>query len=89
MLVIETINAVNSNILVLGYSFTSKPIAKALIEVKHRCVSIRIILDHSQKSEKHSKDTVQYLIQAGIDLRFDDSVKIAYFYLLCFQIFSS
>lgn len=76
--IIETINTVNYNILVLGYSFTSKPIAQALIDAKNRGVSVRIILDHSQKSQKYSKNIVQALILAGIDVRFDNSVKIAH-----------
>lgn len=79
--VIKAISNASSSIFVLGYSFTSQPITKALIAAKNRGLKVRIVLDHSQRSQrsqKYSKESVQSLINAGIDLKFDHSVKIAH-----------
>lgn len=40
--------------LVQAYTFTSKPIAKSLIRAKERGVDVKVILDESQMSSKHS-----------------------------------
>ena len=37
-----------------AYSFTSAPIAKALVEAHKRGVDVRVILDKSQRTEKYS-----------------------------------
>lgn len=76
--VIKAISNASSSILILGYSFTSQPITKALIAAKNRGLKIRIVLDHSQRAQKSSKEAIQSLITAGIDLKFDHSVKIAH-----------
>jgi phosphatidylserine/phosphatidylglycerophosphate/cardiolipin synthase-like enzyme len=39
---------------VLAYSFSSKPIAQALVEAKLRGVHVEIVLDHSNESESYS-----------------------------------
>jgi phosphatidylserine/phosphatidylglycerophosphate/cardiolipin synthase-like enzyme len=44
-----------NSILVQAYSFTSAPIAQALVAAKRRGVSIQVILDHSQRTEKYSE----------------------------------
>jgi phosphatidylserine/phosphatidylglycerophosphate/cardiolipin synthase-like enzyme len=52
----EIINA-KSEILVQAYSFTSTPIAKALVDAHKRGVKVEAILDKSQRSEKYSSAT--------------------------------
>src|SRR5438105_4417494 len=42
---------------VQAYSFTSAPIAKALVDAKDRGVKLRVILDKSQETEKYSSLT--------------------------------
>lgn len=77
-MVVKYINSAKTNVLLLGYSFTSKPITQALIGAKKRGVIVKIILDHSQLSQRYSKETVRQLLVKDIDLRFDHSVKIAH-----------
>jgi len=43
-----------SEILVQAYSFTSAPIAKALVDAHKRGVKVEAILDKSQRSEKYT-----------------------------------
>ena len=76
--VVKYIDDAKSSILLLGYSFTSKPITQALIQAKKRGVKVRIVLDHSQKTQKYSKETIQVLLKEHMDVRFDHSVKIAH-----------
>ena len=76
--VLKAIDTAQSSIILLGYSFTSKPITHALIRAKKRGIKIRMVLDHSQKSQKYSKDVIQELIKNHVDVRFDHSVKIAH-----------
>lgn len=76
--VIKYIDNAKTSILLLGYSFTSKPITQALIQAKKRGVNVRIVLDHSQQYQKHSKEVIQVLLNNQMDVRFDHTVKIAH-----------
>jgi phosphatidylserine/phosphatidylglycerophosphate/cardiolipin synthase-like enzyme len=53
--IIKEINDAKSEILVQVYSFTSSPIAKALVDANKRGVQVEAILDKSQRKEKHSE----------------------------------
>jgi phosphatidylserine/phosphatidylglycerophosphate/cardiolipin synthase-like enzyme len=53
--VVAEIKRARREILVLAYSFTSKPIAEALIEAKKRGVHVDIVLDRSQEKEAYSE----------------------------------
>jgi phosphatidylserine/phosphatidylglycerophosphate/cardiolipin synthase-like enzyme len=44
-------------VLVQAYSFTSAPIAKALVDAKNRGVKVTVILDKSQRTEQYSSAT--------------------------------
>lgn len=61
---------------VQAYSFTSAPIAKALVEAKARGVEVRVILDKSQKTDRYS--SAIFLTNAGIPVWIDDKVAIAH-----------
>jgi phosphatidylserine/phosphatidylglycerophosphate/cardiolipin synthase-like enzyme len=52
--VAREIQAARREILVLAYSFSSKPIAEALIEAKKRGVHVDLVLDRSQEQEAYS-----------------------------------
>src|SRR4051812_37993820 len=52
--VVRELNAAKSNVLVQAYSFTSAPIAKAVVDAHRRGVKVMVVLDKSQKSEKYS-----------------------------------
>jgi phosphatidylserine/phosphatidylglycerophosphate/cardiolipin synthase-like enzyme len=73
-LVVQTINAARQSISVAAYSFTSKPIAKALIEAHKRGVRVQVVLDKSQRTERYSSAT--FLANMGIPVRIDDRYAI-------------
>ena len=74
--VVQEINAAQTSILVQAYSFTSAPIAKALVDAHKRGVHIEVILDKSQRTEKYSSaDFVQH---AGIPAYIDAEQAIAH-----------
>ena len=53
-LIINTIKNAEKSIFVAAYSFTSKPIANALIEAYQNGVDVKIVLDKSQRTAKYS-----------------------------------
>src|SRR5258708_3461137 len=53
--VVDAPDRATNSVLVEAYSFTSAPIAKALVEAHRRGVKIQVILDHSQRTEKYSE----------------------------------
>jgi phosphatidylserine/phosphatidylglycerophosphate/cardiolipin synthase-like enzyme len=55
--VVSALDDAKSNILVQAYSFTSAPIAEALVKAKKRGVTVQVILDRSQKTERYSSAT--------------------------------
>jgi phosphatidylserine/phosphatidylglycerophosphate/cardiolipin synthase-like enzyme len=55
--IIDEINQAKSEVLVQAYSFTSAPIAKALLKAYKRGVKVEVILDKSQKTERYSSAT--------------------------------
>lgn len=69
-LVIRAIGSAQQEILVAAYSFTSKPIAQALLTAHKRGVRIRAVLDKSQRSERYSAAT--FLANQGISVRIDE-----------------
>jgi phosphatidylserine/phosphatidylglycerophosphate/cardiolipin synthase-like enzyme len=74
--VVSAINAAQKTVLVQAYSFTSAPIAKALVDAHKRGIDIRIILDKSDRTEKYSSaDFVQH---AGIPVWIDAQHAIAH-----------
>jgi phosphatidylserine/phosphatidylglycerophosphate/cardiolipin synthase-like enzyme len=65
-----------SNVLVQAYSFTSAPIAKALVDAKKRGVDVEVLLDKSQRSEQYTSAT--FLANEGVPVFIDDSHRIAH-----------
>jgi len=74
--VVSTISQAKSEILVQAYSFTSAPIAKALVEAHKRGVHVQIILDRSQRKEKYS--SADFTAHAGIPTYIDAAHAIAH-----------
>jgi phosphatidylserine/phosphatidylglycerophosphate/cardiolipin synthase-like enzyme len=64
------------SILVQAYSFTSAPIAKALLNAHKRGVKVEIILDKSQRTQKYS--SVTFFMNSGIPIRIDAAHAIAH-----------
>jgi phosphatidylserine/phosphatidylglycerophosphate/cardiolipin synthase-like enzyme len=74
--VVKEIDAAKKTILVQAYSFTSAPIAKALVDAHNRGVDIRVILDRSQRTEKYS--SADFVLHAGIPIWIDAKHAIAH-----------
>jgi phosphatidylserine/phosphatidylglycerophosphate/cardiolipin synthase-like enzyme len=74
--VIKELNAANETVLVQAYSFTSVPIAKALLAAHKRGVKVEVILDKSQKTEKYSE--ADFLVNVGIPVQIDAKHSIAH-----------
>jgi phosphatidylserine/phosphatidylglycerophosphate/cardiolipin synthase-like enzyme len=53
-LLINAVAGAKTNILVQAYSFTSAPIAKALLDAHKRGVRVEVILDKSQRTANYS-----------------------------------
>jgi phosphatidylserine/phosphatidylglycerophosphate/cardiolipin synthase-like enzyme len=53
--VVRELGRARSEVLVLAYSFTSKPIAQALMDAKARGVHVEILLDRSNEQETYSE----------------------------------
>lgn len=67
--IIKAIKEAKKTILVSAYSFTSKDIAKALLDKKKQGIDIKIILDKSQVTQKYSSAT--FFANQGFDMRID------------------
>jgi len=53
--VVQSLNKATNTVLVQAYSFTSAPIARALVDAKRRGVQIQVILDKSQQTGRYSE----------------------------------
>jgi phosphatidylserine/phosphatidylglycerophosphate/cardiolipin synthase-like enzyme len=67
---------VPATVLVQAYSFTSAPIAKALVGAHKRGVKIEVILDKSHRTEKYSE--ADFLHNMGIPVSIDAKHAIAH-----------
>jgi len=74
--IVEQIDNAKSEILVQAYSFTSAPIAKALINAHKRGIKVQAILDKSNRSQKYSSAT--FLLNNGIPTYIDYAHAIAH-----------
>lgn len=74
--IISEIDRAKTEILIQAYSFTSAPIAKALVNAHKRGVKVQAILDKSQRSERYTSAT--FLTNAGIPTYIDARHAIAH-----------
>ena len=75
-LVVKVINSAQHSVRVLAYSFTSAPIANALVEAHKRGVDVQVVVDRSQKSARYTSAT--FIANAGIPARIDFKHAIAH-----------
>jgi phosphatidylserine/phosphatidylglycerophosphate/cardiolipin synthase-like enzyme len=61
---------------VQAYSFTSAPIAKALVDAKRRGVDVVVVLDDSQQTDRYSSAT--FLQNNGVPVLIDAEHAIAH-----------
>jgi phosphatidylserine/phosphatidylglycerophosphate/cardiolipin synthase-like enzyme len=62
--VVRELGAARHLVQVLAYSFTSKPIAQALVDAKLRGVHVEIVLDHSNETEAYSD--LHFFLEQGL-----------------------
>jgi len=74
--IVHTLADARSRILVQAYSFTSKPIAEALLDAHKRGVDVHIILDKSQRKERYSE--ADFFAHMGISTLIDPVHAIAH-----------
>jgi phosphatidylserine/phosphatidylglycerophosphate/cardiolipin synthase-like enzyme len=67
--IVQALSDAQRTILVQAYSFTSAPIAKALLDAHTRGVQVRVILDKSQRMEKYS--SAVFLSNHGVPTMID------------------
>ncbi len=68
-LVVRTIESAKSSVRVAAYSFTSAPIAKALVAAKARGVDVRVVVDKSNATARYTAAT--FLANQGVSVRLD------------------
>lgn len=74
--IIKEINEAKSEILVQAYSFTSSPIAKALVDANKRGVKVEGILDKSQRKAQYT--SASFLANMRVPTFIDDKHAIAH-----------
>ena len=74
--VVDQLNGAKKQVLVQAYSFTSTPIARALVDAKHRGVDVQVILDKSQRGERYSSATFLALETLSIALHHPGEVTV-------------
>src|SRR6476620_3857851 len=53
--VVDALDHATNSVFVQAYSFTSAPIARALVDAYRRGVQVNVILDASQRTDKYSE----------------------------------
>jgi len=74
--IVRELNQARQSVYVQAYSFTSAPIARALLRAQQRGVAVAAILDKSQQTEKYS--AADFLAHAGIQTMIDSAHAIAH-----------
>ena len=74
--IVKNLDQAERYVLVQAYSFTSKPIAEALVGAHKRGVKVKVLLDKSQRRGKGSK--LGLLVDAGIPVSIDTKHSIAH-----------
>jgi phosphatidylserine/phosphatidylglycerophosphate/cardiolipin synthase-like enzyme len=74
--IVEALGAAKQTIIAQAYSFTSAPIAKALLDAHKRGVQVQVILDKSQRNDKCS--SADFLANQGVPVTIDANHTIAH-----------
>jgi len=73
-LVVRTIDSAKTSVRVAAYSFTSKPIAQALLAAHRRGVDVRVVVDKSNVTARYTAAT--FLANMGVPVRVDFRYRI-------------
>ncbi|CAG9184759.1 hypothetical protein LMG23994_05497 [Cupriavidus pinatubonensis] len=82
-LLVNAIRGTRRRLLIQAYSFTSKPIAEAVVQAHKRGVDVRVIVDKSQVGERYTSAT--FLKHAGIPVVIDTKPAIAHNKVMVFD----
>ena len=74
--IVQELDNAKTSILVQAYSFTSAPIAKALVAAHERGVKVEILLDKSHLTERYTN--APFLAKSGIPVKIDSAHAIAH-----------
>jgi phosphatidylserine/phosphatidylglycerophosphate/cardiolipin synthase-like enzyme len=74
--IVQAITGAKTSILVQAYSFTSAPIAKALLDAHKRGIQVQVIRDKSQRTEKYS--SADFLANQGVPTMIDANHAISH-----------
>lgn len=75
-LVLGTIGDARQSIRLMGYSFTSPEVVKALTDARRRGVDVKVVLDEKGNSSKASVAAMNLLVNADIPVRTVNRYKI-------------
>ncbi|SEE90030.1 phospholipase D family protein [Pseudomonas coleopterorum] len=75
-LVVNVIQKAEHQVLLMGYSFTSPSVVKALIAAKRRGVDVQVVLDARGNEGKSSQAAMNLIAHAGIAVRTNAAYKI-------------
>ncbi len=73
-IILNAINGAETSVLVAAYSFTSKPIATALVAAHRRGVAVRVTADAKSNSGRYS--AVTFLANQGVPVRINSHYAI-------------
>ena len=74
--IVQELGSAKTSILVQAYSFTSAPVAKALVAAHERGVKVEILLDKSHLTERYTN--APFLAKSGIPVKIDSAHAIAH-----------
>jgi phosphatidylserine/phosphatidylglycerophosphate/cardiolipin synthase-like enzyme len=74
--IVAELKKARREVLVLAYSFTSRPVAQALVDAKLRGVNVELVLDHSNEKEKYTD--LPFFLEQGLHPVIDAEHPIAH-----------
>lgn len=75
-LVLKVIGSAKHDLRMMGYSFTSPTISAALAKAARSGVDVKLVLDEHGNEGRASKNAMNYVVNAGVQLRTIDKYKI-------------
>lgn len=75
-LVVSIIQKAQQQVLLMGYSFSSPVVVKALIAAKQKGLDVRVVVDAHGNEGGGSRAAMNLIVNAGIPLRTDAAYKI-------------
>ena len=74
--IVQAVGEARQRVWVQAYSFTSAPIARAVLSAAKRGVEVKVVLDRSQRTQKYS--VADFFANQGVPVYIDDQHAIAH-----------